>query len=110
MIEQNSHEEILFIIKEIETDPRATQRTLSSKLGISLGKTNYLLNQLIKKGFIKACHFSTTPGKIEKINYLLTKRGFEERFNLLKYFLKLKEEEFARLKVEWRRVAVKQGK
>lgn len=110
MIEQGASEDILNIIKEIESDPHATQRSLSSKLGFSLGKTNYLLNQLIKKGLIKVCHFSSTPEKIKKINYLLTKRGFEERFNLVKYFLKLKELEYTHIKEEMQRITEKIGK
>lgn len=58
MIEQVPKEEILHIIKEIESNPKATQRTISGKLGISLGKTNYLFRELIKKGLIKARNFS----------------------------------------------------
>ena len=46
-------EETLHIIKEIEDDPALNQRLLSQKLEISLGKTNYLLRELIKKGIIK---------------------------------------------------------
>ena len=42
MNEHIGQEENLLIIKEIENNPAATQRTLSQKIGISLGKTNYL--------------------------------------------------------------------
>ena len=38
--------------KEIEANPVATQRVVSKKLGISLGKTNYILKELIKRGFV----------------------------------------------------------
>ena len=109
MIEQSSSEEILYIIREIETDPHATQRTLSAKLGISLGKTNYLLNELIKKGLISARNFSTSPGKLRKINYLLTKRGFEERVTIATHFLERKTFEYNRLKQECRRITLRKG-
>ncbi|MDP2939753.1 MAG: winged helix-turn-helix transcriptional regulator [Candidatus Omnitrophota bacterium] len=48
---EHPSEETLSIIKEIEATPATTQRIISNKLGISLGKTNYLLKALIKKGF-----------------------------------------------------------
>lgn len=103
MFEQTPKEEILSIIKEIETDPSATQRTVSKKLGISLGKTNYLLKELIKKDFIKTKHFLTNPNKLKKISYLLTNKGVEEKLQLTHHFLKKKEMEYKLLKEEWKR-------
>ena len=101
MVEQPIKEENLFIIKELESNPTATQRILSDKLGISLGKTNYLLKALIKKGFIKAQNFSNNPGKMQKIHYYLTKHGIEEKIRLMRLFLEKKEAEYSRLKQEW---------
>lgn len=104
MIEQTPKEENLFIIKEIEINPAATQRSISQKLGISLGKTNYLLKELAKKGIIEVQNFSNNPGKLKKINYILTKKGFEHKINLLQHFLKIKEIEYNRLKREFARL------
>jgi EPS-associated MarR family transcriptional regulator len=101
MIEQAPKEEILNIIKEIEFNPKATQRTISGKLGISLGKTNYLLKELIKKGFIKVRNFSNNPGKLKKIRYSLTEDGIKERLGLTYHFLKRKEQEYSLMKNEW---------
>ncbi len=100
MIEQ-AQEEALSVIKEIETNPATTQRVVSRKLGISLGKTNYLLKELIAKGLIKGESFSANPGKFKKISYLLTTKGFEEKMRLVQYFLKKKEAEYKALKDEW---------
>lgn len=100
MIEQ-AQEEALSIIKEIETNPATTQRAVSKKLGISLGKTNYLLRELIQKGIIKGESFSTNPGKLRKISYLLTPKGLEEKMRLTHHFLKIKEAEYNKLKEEW---------
>lgn len=102
MIEQIK-EDTLSVIKEIETNPETTQRAVSKKLGISLGKTNYLLRELIKKGLIKGESFSTHPGKLRKISYLLTHKGFDEKMRLTYHFLKLKEAEYKQLKEEWER-------
>jgi len=100
MNEQTPKEEILFIIKELEADPAVSQRAVSRKLGISLGKTNYLLHQLIKRGLITAKNFTNNPGKLNKIHYLLTEKGIEERLRLLRHFLERKEAEYNNLKQE----------
>jgi len=100
MIEQ-AQEEALSVIKEIEANPSATQRAVSKKLGISLGKTNYLLKELIAKGLIKGESFSINPGRIKKISYLLTVKGFEEKMHLIQYFLNKKEAEYKALKDDW---------
>ena len=100
MIEQ-AQEEALSIIKEVETNPAATQRSVSRKLGISLGKTNYLLRKLIQKGIIKGESFSSNPGKLKKISYMLTPTGLEEKMRLTYHFLKIKEAEYRILKEEW---------
>ena len=100
MTEQPQTEENLFILKELETKPNTTQRDLSSRLNISLGKTNYLLRELILRGFIKAKSFTGNPGKLKKIHYLLTEKGLEEKFRLIKHFLQIKEVEYNQLKQE----------
>jgi EPS-associated MarR family transcriptional regulator len=107
MNEQPLKEENLLIIKEIETSPAVTQRDISKKLGISLGKTNYLLKELIKKGLIKAKSFSHNPYKLKKIHYILTKDGFEEKLRLTQHFLLKKEAEYNRLKQEWEEISVR---
>ncbi len=101
MVEHAPKEEILHIIKHVETDPAVSQRILSNRLNISLGKTNYLLKELIKKGFIKAHDFSHHSGKLRKVHYLLTKEGAEEKLRLTYYFLKTREQEYNIMKQEW---------
>jgi len=100
MTEQLQTEETLFIFKELEADPNTTQRDLSTRLNISLGKTNYLLRELILRGFIKARSFTSNPGKLRKIQYLLTEKGLAEKFRLIKHFLQIKEAEYNQLKQE----------
>ena len=101
MVEQTPKEEILHIIKHVESDPAVSQRILSNRLNISLGKTNYLLKELVKKGFIKAYDFSHDSGKLRKVNYLLTKEGLDEKLRLTYYFLKTKEQEYNKMKKDW---------
>jgi EPS-associated MarR family transcriptional regulator len=100
MTEQPKKEETLFIFKELEANPNTTQRDLSGRLNISLGKINYLLRELILKGFIKAKSFTDNPGKLIKIHYLLTEKGMEEKLRLIRHFLQIKEVEYNKLKQE----------
>ena len=104
MTEQPKTEETLFIFKELEANPNVTQRDISSRLNISLGKTNYLLREFILRGFIKAKNFTGNPGKLRKIHYLLTEKGLEEKFRLLQHFLQIKEIEYNKLKQEMEKI------
>lgn len=96
-------EEDLSLINEIEKNPALSQRYLSQSLNISLGKANYLLKELIKKGLIRIGVFSRNPGKVKKIQYVLTKKGIEEKVTLTYHFLKVKEKEYKRLRGEYER-------
>jgi len=49
--------EIIRLLREIEGSPAVTQRELSSRLDISLGKVNYIVKALINKGFVKTDSF-----------------------------------------------------
>ncbi|MFC1590680.1 MarR family EPS-associated transcriptional regulator [Candidatus Omnitrophota bacterium] len=101
MNEQTSKEDNLKLIKEIENSSETTQRTLSAKLGISLGKTNYLLKEVVTRGWITVRNFSHEGGKLKKVQYTLTKKGLEGRMHLTYHFLKRKETEYNRIKKEW---------
>ena len=100
MDEHIIREDIFHILRLISSKPELTQRDLSGSLGISLGKTNYLLKELAKKGLLKAKNFTRRGGKIKKVKYALTKKGLEEKIRLTWYFLKRKEKEYLELKKE----------
>jgi len=67
----------LLLLSELDRDGGATQRTLSSKLGVALGLTNLYLKRLARKGYIK---ITTIPRN--RIRYLLTPQGFAEKSRL----------------------------
>jgi len=102
-IAELEREEILQILSEIHKTPHITQREISLRLNVSLGKVNYLLNALIKRGFLSIKNFSKNEGKvkIKRVKYNLTKKGFREKLKLTYHFLKKKEKEFNRLRREW---------
>ena len=100
MEEKINHSEIeLEILRNIEENPNLTQRQMAKDLGISLGKTNYLIKSLLGKGLIKLNNFRTSDNKLGYL-YLLTPEGIEIRRKLTILFLQRKSEEFDKLKKE----------
>lgn len=87
------------ILKMLQADPQASQRRIADELGISLGRVNYCLQALIRKGLIKANNFRNSPSKRGYL-YLLTARGIEEKARVTARFLKVKLDEFEILKRE----------
>jgi len=92
-------EEALRIFRELSRSPEMTQREFSSRLGISLGKVNFLINALIQKGFIKVENFKKSSSK-SKYLYCLTPRGIEEKSRMTYLFLKRKMREYEHLELE----------
>ena len=95
--EQQAHFRIL---KTLEKNPDLTQRELAEQLGLSLGRTNYLLNALMEKGAIKMENFRRSDTKLKKIAYCLTPAGITERVRLAQNYLERKKTEYAALKAE----------
>jgi EPS-associated MarR family transcriptional regulator len=98
IIKQTSpeREEVLNLLREIKKTPEMTQRELSSRLGISLGKVNFLINALIRKGVIKVHNFKNSNNKKAYL-YYITPKGFEEKARITYYFLKRKIKEYEQL-------------
>ena len=88
------------VLKAIERNPDITQRELAEQLGISLGKTNFLINALLDKGAIKMENFRRSDTKLKKIAYLLTASGISERLRLTQGYLVAKRAEYQNLKAE----------
>lgn len=53
----------LSILRLLQASPTRTQRELAQELGMSLGKANYLLRQLLGKGFVKVRNFRNSTNK-----------------------------------------------
>ena len=87
------------LLKSIEQNSNQTQRQLSEELGISLGKVNYCLKNLIQRGFVKIINFKNSKHKLQ-YSYLLTPKGVAEKTKLTIMFLKAKTKEYEVLKKE----------
>ena len=87
------------LFKQIEADPGLSQRALSRRLGISLGKVNYCLKALAVKGWIKVRNFEKSRNKLGYA-YILTPSGIEAKARITARFLRRKMVEYERLKQE----------
>ena len=87
------------ILKAIEENPAMSQRELAAHLGVSLGKANYCLRELVKKGLVKAGNFKSNPDK-RVYAYLLTPSGVKEKAQVTMRFLQRKMDEYERIKDE----------
>jgi EPS-associated MarR family transcriptional regulator len=73
--------------------PNLSQRELSRALGLSLGKTHYVLHALLDKGLVKIQNFRRNDNKLGYA-YLLTQKGVKAKLQLTRRFLARKEAEF----------------
>ena len=87
----------LELLRLLEQHPDYSQRQLAVALGVSLGKTHYLLKALLSKGYVKAQNFQRSDRKLGYL-YVLTPQGVRERMQLTQSFLVRKEREYEMLK------------
>lgn len=87
----------LELLRLLEQEPAMSQRQLSQTLGLSLGRTHYLLHALLDKGLLKVRNFQRSDRKLAYA-YVLTPSGLRERLRLTRAFLARKEEEFETLR------------
>ena len=100
----DDHEIRYRIFKLLGDDPNLTQRQMAEKMGISLGKFNYCLNELVKKGFVKINRFKSSQNKAAYM-YILTPHGLEEKTKITVNFLKRKIQEFDEIKRQIEEIA-----
>ena len=89
----------LELLRLLEQHPEYSQRQLAAALGVSLGKTHYLLKALLGKGYVKAQNFQRSDRKLGYL-YVLTPQGVRERMQLTQSFLVRKEREYEMLKYQ----------
>ena len=80
-------------LKILEQQPDLTQRQLAEALGVSLGKTHYLVKSLIDVGWVKLDNFQKSDNKWGYA-YLLTPMGIAEKAAITARFLVRKQREY----------------
>ena len=88
------------VLRKIDKDSKTSQRQMAKDLGFSLGKLNYCIKALQKKGYVKIKNFQNKTDKISYIGYVLTPKGISERTKLTVDFMKRKMREYDELKKE----------
>jgi EPS-associated MarR family transcriptional regulator len=89
----------LRVLRLLQANPHMTQRELADELGVSLGKVNYCMKELLKKGLIKMQNFSKSHAKLSYA-YLLTPSGVAAKAKLTAEYLRIKLNEYEALKRE----------
>jgi EPS-associated MarR family transcriptional regulator len=87
------------LMRLLEGNPELSQRDVARALGISIGKVNYCLRALVRRGWVKAANFTNSRNKAAYM-YLLTPRGLEAKASLTVRFLQTKIREYEALKAE----------
>ena len=95
--EQEAHFRLL---KVLEQHPEYNQRQLAEAIGLSLGRTNYIIHALMDKGLLKMGRFIKADNKLTKAAYILTPSGIRERMNLTQDYIACKTAEYETLKAE----------
>ena len=88
------------VLRKINKKPNSSQREIAEELGFSLGKLNYCLKSLQKKGLIKLQNFQKKKNKISYLRYVITPKGLAERTRLTINFMDRKMKEYDELKKE----------
>ena len=99
-MKDNDNIDHLNLLREIQKKPEASQRDLAKDLGFSLGKLNYCIRELNKKGLVKLKNFRNQSNKIKYLRYVVTPKGIAERTKLTINFMKRKIKEYDELKKE----------
>ena len=86
----------LALLRVLAQNPDMSQRELSRSLGLSLGKTHYVLHALLDRGLVKARNFTRSDNKLG-YSYFLTPAGLREKLHMTRRFLSNKEAEFVQL-------------
>lgn len=87
------------VMRLLEANPRLSQRDVARELGVSLGKVNYCVRALARKGWIKVTNFKNSRNKSAYM-YLLTPRGIRHKARLTVCFLRMKVREHEALRAE----------
>ena len=100
----NNKTDLFNLLRKMTFEPNLSQRQLAKDLGFSLGKLNYCIKALNRKGLIKIKNFNKKEDKLNYFRrYVLTQKGIDHRINLTIDFMKRKITEYDQLKKEMKK-------
>ncbi|MCD6257673.1 MarR family EPS-associated transcriptional regulator [Candidatus Aerophobetes bacterium] len=89
-------EAVIKLLNIIYKNSELSQRELAKTVGISVGKTNYVIKALIEKGLVKTSRFLNSRNKWA-YRYILTPKGIKEKARITRDFIKRKMAEYEKL-------------
>ena len=96
----NNQDKNFDLLRKLYKNPKISQRELSKELKFSLGKLNYVLKELKKKGLIKIKNFKKNKKKIKYL-YILTPKGISTKTALTINFMKRANKEYEEIIKEY---------
>jgi len=82
-------EAVIKLLNIISKNPELSQREITKTIGISVGKTNYVIKTLIEKGLVKTSRFLNSKNKWA-YRYILTPKGIKQKARITRDFIKRK--------------------
>ncbi len=95
-----SDEMPLKLMRLIEANPKVSQRDVACEFGISLGKVNYCLGALVRKGWIKASRFKSSGTRWPTATYCRARHRAEGTPHRPLLQIKIREYETLRGEIE----------
>ena len=89
----NNIDEEFNLLRLLDKKPDKSQRKIAEELGFRLGKLNYCIKALKKKGLIKISNFRKNDNKLYYL-YLLTPKGIKKKAEMTINYLKKKSNEY----------------
>lgn len=96
------------VLDVISKSKISNQRSIADKTKFSLGKVNYVVNQMIEVGFLKFENFKNAKNK-KNYAYILTPSGIKEKLKITQSFIERKEQEYILLKAEIEALKAEKG-
>ncbi len=89
-------ESMVKVLHTIGKEAETSQSNIAKRVGISVGKVNYILQELYKKGIVKTERFINSKNRWA-YRYILTPIGVKEKARVTKEFVKRKMAEYEKL-------------
>lgn len=96
-------ENYLKILRILADNSNLSQREMAKELNLSLGKANYIIKSLVRKGYISVKRLKNSKSKLSYY-YILTPDGVKKKFELTQQIFKIKSQEYQILKEEIRKL------
>ncbi len=87
------------LLRLLQANPELSQRQLAESLGVSVGKVNYCLQALLKKGLLKMRNFRDSQNKLAYA-YYLTPKGAKEKMRATSEWLDIRMREYEAIQRE----------